>query len=576
MARSFALTRSARWLLLSIFGTVGAAAPVAAQNRTDTGPCAIIPCPPCPIPTTGQPSAPLNLTPSAPAAEPTPSFSGTLGGAGVGVSTAINSPNMMGDLLGARSLRIGFQRTLTATFTGVPSVPGGVLVSPSRGTVLFTPVIPGQGDIIGPRGPFPTLGRISPFTQPVTAGSATLTPAQTATARAILQSGLSGRPLTATELAGVSPAVLAQLPTIQGVIADEISRSTNGLAAQELTVRDVSGVLRANGDLVYTALLTGETVLALPASGGVVGRVKLAEDNNPLPRDRFIFNYDYFDNVPFTPAGMSVNRFQFGFEKTLFNGRASFEFRVPFAGTLDSTSVQGLEGRNTEMGNVRFAAKYLLMRGESVNVSTGVGVSLPTADDQVVFSSLDGSELYRFRNESVQVEPFVALLFTPNERAFGQVWSSVNFDTSGGTLTYNRAVFGGSGSVDFIDVPYLAVDTQIGYWVYQSDIGTLRGLAPFLELHWNYAIAQNTLITEANDRTRNEGLTVSSVAGNELNLTAGVTALLKDNLSVTVGASAPLLVRPDRTFDAQLGVRVNWFFGRTARDRSPAAMSSSY
>ncbi len=579
MARTSALSLTARRLLLCLAGTAGLAAPAAAQLRPHSGPCAVQPCPPCPVPatpTSPSPSAttdPLTIPPAT-APEATPSFASTLAGAGVGSSVAVNSPNMMGDLIGARSFRIGFQRTLTATFPGVPRTANGVTVPLGTGTVLFSPVLPGQGDIIGPRGPFPSLAGRS-FFQEIASGSATLTPAQTAAARVILQSALSGRPLTPVELAGLPPDVVRQLPAIQGVIAQEITRATNGLAAPQVTVADVSGQLQ-NGNLIYTALLTGETVLALPAAGGTVGRVKMSEDNNPLPRDRFIFNYDYFNGVPFTPAGLNVNRFQFGFEKTFLDGRASFEFRVPFAGTLDSTTVQGLETTNTELGNLRLTLKYLWSRGETVNISSGVAVALPTADDQVVLSSLDGSELYRFRNESVQVEPFVAVLLTPNDRAFAQVWSSVNFDTNGGRLTYNRSVFGGSGSADFLDVPYLAVDTQLGYWVVRRDVGTVRGLAPFLEFHWNYAIANDTLVSEANERTRNEGLTVSSVAGSELNMTMGVSALLYDNLSVAVGASAPLLRRPDRTFDAQVGVRVNWFFGRTARDRNAAAMVSSY
>lgn len=47
------------------------------------------PVPVCP-PSTGQPGDPLLIPPSTPEMEPTPSFSGTLGGAGVGVSTAVN------------------------------------------------------------------------------------------------------------------------------------------------------------------------------------------------------------------------------------------------------------------------------------------------------------------------------------------------------------------------------------------------------------------------------------------------------------------------------------------------------
>jgi len=38
----------------------------------------------------------------------------------------------------------------------------------------------------------------------------------------------------------------------------------------------------------------------------------------------------------------------------------------------------------------------------------------------------------------------------------------------------------------------------------------------------------------------------------------------------------PLLQRPDRTFNWQIGVRASYYFGRSARDRSPAAMVTNY
>ena len=72
-----------------------------------------------------------------------------------------------------------------------------------------------------------------------------------------------------------------------------------------------------------------------PSDGGVVGRVKVADDQSPLPRDRFIFNYDHFDDVRLTAGGISVNRYVVGFEKTCLDGGASVEVRVPFADTLN-------------------------------------------------------------------------------------------------------------------------------------------------------------------------------------------------------------------------------------------------
>jgi hypothetical protein len=224
---------------------------------------------------------------------------------------------------------------------------------------------------------------------------------------------------------------------------------------------------------------------------------------------------------------------------------------------------------------VRLALKRLWTNSDRFNVSSGVGVTLPTADDQVVNSQL-GTELYRFRNQSVTVEPYVATLFTPNDRLFTQLWGSVNFDTSGGDLTWNRNVFGGSGRSRIIDLPVLAVDYQVGYWLVRKDSGTLRGIAPFAELHWNYVIAQNELISAVGDRSNGYGLTIQGVGNQELNLTAGMIMQVGDNVNVVLGGGAPLLQRPDRTFDAQFGARVNYFFGRTARERSGMLYVNSY
>ena len=174
------------------------------------------------------------------------------------------------------------------------------------------------------------------------------------------------------------------------------------------------------------------------------------------------------------------------------------------------------------------------------------------------------------------VEPFIAALYTPNSRLFSQTWGSINFDVSGGDLTWNPNVFGGNGSSRIVDVPILAVDQQIGFWLIQRDTGTLRGLAPFMEMHWNYAIAQTQLLREVNKRTDGYGLGVSGVATHELNLTCGVMMMVGDHLNMSIGASAPLLRKPDRTFDAQVGVRASYLFGRTARARNPIYAIGTY
>lgn len=573
------------------------AAPVAVPCPQCVAPA--IPCPTCPpgtlipAPTTpgmpatpGSPTAPTSPTdpnaPPTPAPDPSAQMPSVPEGSNLMVEAPARGtgsggslmPNLMGDLLGARSSVIGIQRNLVATIPTDPSQRNGnvvVAIPQSGGNITLSPAIAGQGNTTSLSLSQALGGAVSSFNQTLLPGQSALSPVDAAGVRLVLQAAFSGQQLTPQQIALLPPNIRAALPRIQGVANQIITQATNGVAVPNPIVGPVTGLLVGN-NLEYRSTITGQQVVPLPGSSGVVGRIKLSEDNNPFPRDRFIFNYDVFDNVPFAQNGITVNRFQFGMEKTFLDGRASFEFRLPFAGTLNSTTVQGFEGTNTELGNLRLALKYLWRHGDVLSISSGIGVTLPTADDQIVLSSsvVPGVNplLYKIQNETVQVEPFIAAAFTPTDRLFGQLWSSVNFDTAGSKITYNRDVFGGGTGLKtstFIDVPLLSVDGQVGYWVIKNATGRVRGLAPFLEMHWNYAIAQDRLFDEIDKETRGEGLRVQSIADSELNLTAGATTQFGNNLFVTLGGTAPMLNRPNRTFDGQFGLRVNYYFGRTAR-----------
>ena len=527
--------------------------------------------PNCP-PATGPgviPSIPNNpnappLSNGADAAIRDGSFSRSTEGGGLSAATA--APSMDGDLFGARSLRIKYTAPLTARFNGL----GAATTASGGSAVLVNPNSAGSSIAFGPtpNGTVRTLfapfnANDLSFVQPTSGGGVDF---DRTFAKSALQTLLSTGQLTAdqiNQLNRLSPADRAKLLGNRGAINSAVTKATRGLGVPALTVSNVDGAIDPNG-ITYTAILTGERNLALPGSSSAVGRVKLAEDNSPMPKDRVLFAYDSFENVPFTDAGLRVNRFQFGFEKTFLDGRWSAEVRLPFAATLASTYTDGFETRDVEFGNLRFALKHLWTRSDTFNISSGVGVTLPTASDQVVMSPL-GGELYRFKNQSVTVEPYVAFLYTPDDRFFAQAWSSINVDTSGGKLTWNRDVFGGSGSSRIWDLPYLALDGQLGYWLIRKDTGTVRGMAPFVELHWNYAVAQRRLVDAVSDVSQGAGLTASGIGNTELNLIAGVVTQLGDHVNLTIGGSAPLLRKPDRTFDAQFGLRLNYYFGASAR-----------
>jgi hypothetical protein len=305
-------------------------------------------------------------------------------------------------------------------------------------------------------------------------------------------------------------------------------------------------------------------VLSLPnpTSGGVVGRTKISDDNNPLPRDRVFFSFDYFQEVPLTAGGVDVRRFSPGFEKTFLDRRASVEVRFPFALTLSSDiNAEGLTNTNRpEFGNVNVTFKGLLYRGQVLNVASGLGVAFPTADDTRVFLA-DGTEVLRIRNEAYVLTPYAAFLLTPCRNLFFQSWGQVSFDVNGNPVATNPNL-GGLRNVDRLtDQKLLQVDAQLGYWLYQSgDAGGgllhhISGLAPFVELHWNTTLNGADFV-QAGEFTIGGGQSHFD----ELNLSTGLITRLGDHCTVTFGAVFPL---KERSFDYQLGVHGNIFFGST-------------
>ena len=309
--------------------------------------------------------------------------------------------------------------------------------------------------------------------------------------------------------------------------------------------------------------------LNVPSAGGTVGKTKLSDDSSPLPRDRFIFSYDFFAKTALVPGGYDVSRFSPGFEKTFFNGRASAEVRFPFASTLDSTSsFDGLSNRATEFGDINLTLKGLIFSGSAVNVSTGLGISFPTADDAVLRGS-DGADLLRIKNEAYTLTPFIAALFTPNDRLFGQAWMQFSFDATGSKVLVAQQGGGLGGVGRLYDQSLMQIDGQLGYWIYRSQNSALRGLAPYVELHYNTPINTGKAVQTG----------AFAVGGggqfDELNLSAGVTAQVGTNLLVTVGAAVPLRSGTDKFFDYQIGARASWFFGATARAREGAEASAA-
>src|SRR5439155_24227879 len=90
--------------------------------------------------------------------------------------------------------------------------------------------------------------------------------------------------------------------------------------------------------------------------------------------------------------------------------------------------------------NLHVTLKALAYSGEFLSLSGGLGISTPTAGDTRL--RLGGVDLVRIDNETVLLTPFAAVLFTPSDRAFAQVWTQVGFDTRGNPVRANLGTQG--------------------------------------------------------------------------------------------------------------------------------------
>ena len=315
----------------------------------------------------------------------------------------------------------------------------------------------------------------------------------------------------------------------------------------------------ADDELWYASYSYTGTVEIPPGVGVAVRRIKIAENNSPIPRDRYYLDFKHFRDVK---GGFGdVSRYTFGFEKTFSEGRFSFDTRLPFAATLDVDQFASGMGSNSglrsvESGNVTFILKQVFRETEQFLVSGGLGVAVPTGSDTRLFLS-DGTPVLAVENKSVHVLPYLAGLWSPGERFYLQSFLQVDVAANGNPVRGNIAggVLPQIGVVQ--DATLLFVDVSSGYWVYRDRTGSrlLRGLAGIAELHYNTTSQDADIVTAP-------GIDIRGLSSrfDVLNATFGFQTEIGEALTITTAMTFPLRNRDDRQFDNEIAVLANLFF----------------
>jgi hypothetical protein len=288
-------------------------------------------------------------------------------------------------------------------------------------------------------------------------------------------------------------------------------------------------------------------------SGAGDRRFKIAENYSPFPIDRVFVNYNHFHRALQTADGReaNLNRMTMGLEKTFFDQMWSVEVRAPFSTGLraDQYVIPNFDNVGGEFGNVAMALKRLLFRSDTVAMSAGVGMVLPTGPDTRLFD-FAASEVLNIKNQAFYVQPFVGAWWTPNDRLFGQFAVQADFDTTGNDIDFVRVGAGPEGTLQ--DQALLYLDASFGYWLFHdpSSDAVVTGIAPMVEIHHNTTIEDPDSLEVGPDTLTNPFGRMDI-----LNLTGALRFELAGMSYLTVFGVAPLRDNEEKLFDAEFGVQ---------------------
>ncbi len=335
-----------------------------------------------------------------------------------------------------------------------------------------------------------------------------------------------------------------------------------------------------------------------------------------MPRSRIYARYNHFHNINKVaifpdsfPDGVNqlhIDRVTFGGEIAFLDDRMSFEARVPIARQLTSDVVlydyQGnynlpLDDYRTELLNLQFILKGILVERETFVLSGGLGVNVPTAQDVHLQIRVDDDEFEvgipglgyvgdiavkadifgRVQNSTVNLSPFLASLWTPTPRLFTQGFIQLDAPLNTSKTVVSGTV-GDPGPNQIVIPPdrgalhqqtLLRMNAGGGYWVWQRlERRFFQGVAGTLEFHYTTALNDADMNPFSVAALSLPGplpdLEADVVVGNlanrvdVLNMTAGTHFQLTSHTTLGVGFVVPLRqAAGDKPFDFELNVLLN-------------------
>ncbi len=342
------------------------------------------------------------------------------------------------------------------------------------------------------------------------------------------------------------------------------TRSLGGSGAPTSVSAYMIGDFFVNGGQIFgpsDAAQKGRAVLGVLPNAGGSQRVKISENNSPIPRDRVFVAFNQFNNaIPIIqgtdPTAMDVSRYTPGFEKTFLSGQASIELRTPVAYTQNANVFLQGDGpsKRTEFGNLSVALKFLLLRTDQVAVAAGTGLNLPTAATTQVF--LSDQPALTVKNQSTHLLPYVGAFWAMTERTYVQAFVQVDIDANGNVVSVPT----GQRTGVINDQTLLYADVALGYWLYRNpEARVLTGIIPTIEFHYTTAMQNADFVAQAPGSQLSLGSTINRF--DVTNVTGGTHFRLGPLSFLTIAGVFPLGSRQDqRQFDSEIVAQFNRLF----------------
>lgn len=247
-----------------------------------------------------------------------------------------------------------------------------------------------------------------------------------------------------------------------------------------------------------------------------LNRFKVADNNSPIPRTRLLWSYNYFSD-PFNVSGGAHRNF-LGGEYAFFQQRFSVDARFNF------NYFEGFPNSDNEtlIGNFYTTLKALLLRTETLAISSGLAFGWPTGD-------FPG----QLPTDNVYFMPFASFLYhTPGSRLYAQGFEQLDIPSESN------------------DEMMLHTDLGVGYFLLYDHPGWINSIAGTTEMH---------LYTPVGGAA--SGVYQGMAYDDVLNLTVGATAVIANRATLAMGMGFPISENKDYDFEFQ--IHLNWYFRNT-------------